>query len=86
MPLSSRRTAYGVGSALGGVVAGRISARLGRPRVLAAALVLQTVLLVVLGSARSLPVAIAVMAVYGGCGMLWNVNLPGLKAGASVLR
>lgn len=67
-------TAYGVGSALGGVAAGRISARLGRTRVLASGLVLQTVLLVVLGSTRSLPVAITVMAVYGGCGMLWNVN------------
>lgn len=67
-------TAYGIGSVLGGVVAGRISARVGRTKVLTAGLVLQTPLLVVLGTVRSLPVAITVMAVYGGCGMLWNVN------------
>jgi len=67
-------TAYGVGSALAGVAAGRISALLGRSRALAAGLIVQTLLLAVLASVRSLPVAVTVMAVYGGCGMLWNVN------------
>ncbi|MEU3463222.1 MFS transporter [Streptomyces sp. NPDC006733] len=67
-------TAYGVGSVAGGLVAGRLSERLGRTRALLAGLVLQSCALVVLGTVRSLPVAVAALAVFGAVGMLWNVN------------
>ncbi|WP_244809128.1 MFS transporter [Streptomyces sp. So13.3] len=67
-------TAYGAGSVAGGLAAGRISELLGRTRALVAGLVLQSCALIVLGTVRSLPVAVVVLALFGAMGMLWNVN------------
>ncbi|MDJ0374294.1 MFS transporter [Streptomyces sp. H10-C2] len=67
-------TAYGAGSVAGGLAAGRISELLGRIRALVLGLLFQTGALAVLGTVRSLPVAVGVMAVFGAVGMLWNVN------------
>ncbi|MFD3453576.1 MFS transporter [Streptomyces sp. NPDC058691] len=67
--------AYGVGSVAGGVLAGRWSTLLGgRGRALIPGLAVQAGCLVVLGTVRSLPVAVTVMAVFGALGMVWNVN------------
>lgn len=67
-------TAYGAGSVAGGLVAGRLSELLGRTRALVAGLVLQSCALTVLGTVRSLPVAVVALALFGAMGMLWNVN------------
>lgn len=67
-------TAYGVGSVLGGAVAGRLGAWLGTARALAAGLVVQACCLAVLGTVRSLAAAVTVMAVFGALGMVWNVS------------
>ncbi|MFJ4846090.1 MFS transporter [Streptomyces sp. NPDC088733] len=67
--------AYGAGSVAGGALAGRWSALLGgRGRALIPGLAVQAGCLVVLGTVRSLPVAVTVMAVFGALGMIWNVN------------
>ncbi|WP_079127166.1 MFS transporter [Streptomyces sp. TP-A0874] len=66
-------TAYGVGSVVGGLVAGRLARLLGAPLTLMLGGALQVVCLVVLGLARSLPVAMAAMAAFGFVGMVWNV-------------
>jgi predicted MFS family arabinose efflux permease len=67
-------TAYGVGSVLGGAVTGRISRWLGAARAPAVGLVLQAGCLLVLGTVRSLPAAVTVMAVFGALGMVWNIS------------
>lgn len=66
--------AYTVGSLAGGAVNGRIVARLGRMRAVLLAGAVQIVALVVMGVVRSLPVAVAALAVFGLMGMVWNVN------------
>lgn len=67
-------TAYTVGSLAGGAVNGRIVARLGRMRAVLLAGAVQIAALVVMGVVRSLPVAVAALAVFGLMGMVWNVN------------
>ncbi|GAA0903882.1 MFS transporter [Streptomyces thermoalcalitolerans] len=67
-------TAYTAGSLAGGVAGGRIVARLGRVRTVLLAGTVQTAALVVMGVVRSLPVAVAALAVFGLMGMVWNVN------------
>ncbi|WP_374223395.1 MFS transporter [Streptomyces sp. F63] len=67
-------TAYGAGSVVGGLVAGRATRRIGQARALVLGLVLQTGCLAVLGSVRSLPAALAALGVFGVIGMIWNVT------------
>ncbi|WP_405802156.1 MFS transporter [Streptomyces sp. NBC_01506] len=67
-------TAYGVGSVAGGPVAPRLAVRIGRIRSVFVAGTVQTCALLVLGTVRELWAAIAVMAVFGVMGMVWNVN------------
>jgi len=67
-------TAYGVGSVVGGVVAGRMPSALAGVRALPVTLAVQTGCLVVLGTVRALPAAIAAMAVFGALGAVWNVT------------
>lgn len=67
-------TAFGVGSVAGGLVAPRLSVRIGRIRSVLVAGIVQTCALVVLGTVRELTAAIAVMAVFAVMGMVWNVN------------
>lgn len=67
-------TAYTVGGLGGGVVSGRLVARVGRMRAVLLAGTAQIGALVVMGSVRSM-VALAVsMAVFGFMGMVWNVH------------
>jgi MFS family permease len=66
--------AYGVGSVVGGLFAGRIPARTGRIRAVLLAGTVQIGALIVLGSVRELAVAIGCLAVFGVCGMVWNVQ------------
>ncbi|MFC9509656.1 MFS transporter [Streptomyces sp. NPDC057002] len=67
-------TAFTLGSLAGGVVNGRLVARLGRlPSVLLAGSV-QTAALVVMGTVRSLTVLVGMLVVFGFMGMVWNVN------------
>ena len=67
-------TAYGLGSVVGGLGAGRLPGRAGGVRALPAALAAQTCCLVVLGTVRSLPAAVTAMAVFGALGAVWNVH------------
>lgn len=67
-------TAYGVGSVAGGVAAGRLPSPLTGVRALPVALVVQAGCLVVLGTVRTLPAAIAAMAVFGALAAVWNVT------------
>ncbi|MFD4137900.1 MFS transporter [Streptomyces sp. NPDC058572] len=67
-------TAFGVGSAAGGLLARRLAERFGRIRSVFAAGVVQTGCLVAVGSVRALWVTIAAMAVFAVMGMVWNVN------------
>ncbi|WP_073952426.1 MFS transporter [Streptomyces kebangsaanensis] len=67
-------TAYTIGSLVGGAVNSRIVARLGRMRAVLLAGAVQIAALVVMGVVRSLPVAVAALAVFGLMGMVWNVN------------
>ncbi|MEU0398518.1 MFS transporter, partial [Streptomyces sp. NPDC006208] len=67
-------TAFGVGSAAGGLLARRLAERYGRIRSVFAAGVVQTGCLVAVGSVRALWVTIAAMAVFAVMGMVWNVN------------
>lgn len=67
-------TAFGAGSVLGGLLARRLSDRLGRIRSVFAAGIVQTGCLVAMGSVRALWATIAAMAVFAVMGMVWNVN------------
>ncbi|WP_329039246.1 MFS transporter [Streptomyces sp. NBC_01725] len=67
-------TAFGVASVAGGLVAPRLSARIGRIRSVLVAGIVQTCALTVLGTVRELTAAIAAMAVFAVMGMVWNVN------------
>ncbi|MEU3886616.1 MFS transporter [Streptomyces sp. NPDC029041] len=67
-------TAFTLGSLAGGVVNGRLVARLGRLRSVLLAGSVQTALLVVMGTVRSLTVLVGALAVFGLLGMVWNVN------------
>lgn len=67
-------TAFGAGSVLGGLLARRLSERLGRIRSVCAAGLVQTGCLVAMGSVRELWATIAAMAVFAVMGMVWNVN------------
>jgi predicted MFS family arabinose efflux permease len=67
-------TAFGAGSAAGGLLARRLADRIGRIRSVFAAGLVQTGCLVAMGSVRALWVTIAAMAVFAVMGMVWNVN------------
>ncbi|CAM5651224.1 MFS transporter [Streptomyces spiroverticillatus] len=67
-------TAYGVGSVVGGLVAGRLARRVGRIRSVFLAGSVQAGCLVVLGTVRSPVAAVAAMAVFGLMGIVWNAN------------
>ncbi|MFD8236957.1 MFS transporter [Streptomyces sp. NPDC059696] len=67
-------TAFTLGSLAGGVVNGRLVARLGRLRSVLLAGSVQAALLVVMGTVRSLAVLVGALAVFGLLGMVWNVN------------
>ncbi|MFD5113257.1 MFS transporter [Streptomyces sp. NPDC058391] len=66
--------AYGMGSVLGGLLAKRLSERVGRVRSIFLAGLVQTGSLVVLGTVRETAAAISCLAVFGVFGMVWNVN------------
>ncbi|WP_406128060.1 MFS transporter [Streptomyces sp. NBC_00989] len=67
-------TAFTVGGLAGGVVTGRVTARLGPMRSVLLAGLVQTGALVVMGSVRSLIAVVAALGVFGSMSMLWNVN------------
>ncbi|MEV0096176.1 MFS transporter [Streptomyces sp. NPDC050738] len=67
-------TGYGAGSLVGGLLARRLADRIGRIRSVFAAGAVQCCCLVAMGTVRELGVTIAAMAVFGTCGMVWNVN------------
>ncbi|WP_433548197.1 MFS transporter [Streptomyces sp. CA-294286] len=67
-------TAYGAGSVVGGLVAGRLAQRVGRLRSVFVAGTVQVGSLVVLGTVRELWAAVAAMAVFGLMGLVWNAN------------
>ncbi|WSJ46382.1 MFS transporter [Streptomyces sp. NBC_01317] len=65
---------YGAGSVLGGLLARRLAERTGRIRAVLLAGTVQTGVLVALATVRELWVAVVCLAVFGLCGMVWNVN------------
>jgi len=67
-------TAYTLGGLAGGVVSGRLVARVGRVRAVLFAGTAQIGALVVMGSVRSSVALAAAMALFGFMGMVWNVN------------
>ncbi|MBU3863844.1 MFS transporter [Streptomyces sp. 4503] len=67
-------TVYGIGSVIGGLVAARLTEKLGRARALVVCGTAQIGALVVLGAIRSLPVAVAAMGLFGFAGIVWNVT------------
>ncbi|MBO4254346.1 MFS transporter [Streptomyces griseorubiginosus] len=67
-------TAYTVGGLAGGVVNRRATARLGAPRAVLLAGLVQIGALVVMGAVRSLTALVTALAVFGFMGMVWNVN------------
>ncbi|MEV0635655.1 MFS transporter [Streptomyces sp. NPDC050619] len=67
-------TAYTIGALSGGVVSGRLVARLGRVGAVLLAGTVQIGALIVMGSVRSLVALVAAMAAFGFMGMVWNVN------------
>ncbi|HCA86674.1 MAG TPA: MFS transporter [Streptomyces sp.] len=67
-------TAYGAGSVAGGLLAGRLAARLGQTRSLLYGGLLQVGCLVLLGAVRELPAAMAALTFLGFVTMLWNVT------------
>ncbi len=67
-------TAYGAGSVAGGVAAGRLPSALTGVRALPATLAVQAGCLVVLGTVRTLPAAVAAMVVFGALAAVWNVT------------
>nr|WP_202519161.1 MFS transporter [Streptomyces sp. SID1034] len=68
-------TAYGAGSAVGGLLAKPLARRCGRIGSVLLAGAVQTGCLVAIGSVRELWVTVAAMALFGVLGMVWNVNL-----------
>ncbi len=68
-------TAYGAGSAVGGLLARPLVRRLGRIRSVLLAGAVQAGCLVAVGSVRALGVTVTAMALFGLLGMVWNVNL-----------
>jgi MFS family permease len=67
-------TAYTVGGLAGGAVNRRVTTRLGAPRAVLLAGLVQIGALVVMGAVRSLTALVAALAVFGFMGMVWNVN------------
>ncbi|MFJ8307526.1 MULTISPECIES: MFS transporter [unclassified Streptomyces] len=67
-------TAYGAGSVTGGLLAKRLSQRLGRIRSVLIAGIVQTGCLAAMGTIRELWVTVAALALFGLMGMVWNVN------------
>ncbi|MFE2183352.1 MFS transporter [Streptomyces sp. NPDC059455] len=67
-------TVYGIGSVAGGLVAARLTEKLGRARALVVCGIAQIGALVALGAIRSLPVAVAAMGLFGFAGIVWNVT------------
>ncbi|MDT9694634.1 MFS transporter [Streptomyces sp. P17] len=67
-------TAYTAGSLTGGLMGGRLVARVGRVRAVLVAGVVQIGALVVMGSVRSMAALALALAVFGFMGMVWNVN------------
>ncbi|OEJ27429.1 antibiotic transporter [Streptomyces agglomeratus] len=66
--------AYGVGSVAGGLLAARLSTRLGRVRSVFTAGAVQIGCLVAMGLVREVWVTIAAMALFGLMGLVWNTN------------
>ncbi|MYX61704.1 MFS transporter, partial [Streptomyces sp. SID8382] len=67
-------TVYGIGSVAGGLVAARLTEKLGRVRTLLLCGTAQIGALVALGAIRSLPAAVAAMGLFGFAGIIWNVT------------
>ncbi|MGW7056565.1 MFS transporter [Streptomyces sp. NPDC054887] len=67
-------TAYGVGSVAGGVLAGRLSARIGRVGSVLAAGAVQAGCLAATGLVRELWVTVAALALFGFMGLVWNTH------------
>ncbi|MFF3766662.1 MFS transporter [Streptomyces sp. NPDC001922] len=67
-------TVYGVGTVAGGLLASRITERLGRTRVLLAGGLVQTGCLLALGTLPGLPAATVALGIFGFVGMVWNVT------------
>ncbi|MGW2559713.1 MFS transporter [Streptomyces sp. NPDC001514] len=67
-------TAYGVGGVAGGLLARRISERIGRIRGVFLAGTVQTGCLVAMGTVHELLAAIVAMALFGFMGLVWNTN------------
>ncbi|MEU8869819.1 MFS transporter [Streptomyces javensis] len=67
-------TVYGIGSVVGGLVAARLTEKLGRARALVVCGTAQIGALAALGAIRSLPVAVAAMGLFGFAGIVWNVT------------
>ncbi|MBL1115665.1 MFS transporter [Streptomyces sp. 110] len=67
-------TVYGIGSVTGGLVAARLTEKLGRARALVVCGTAQIGALAALGAIRSLPVAVAAMGLFGFAGIVWNVT------------
>ncbi|MGV9848534.1 MFS transporter [Streptomyces sp. NPDC003442] len=67
-------TVYGIGSVTGGLVAARLTEKLGRARALVVCGIAQIGALAALGAIRSLPVAVAAMGLFGFAGIVWNVT------------
>ncbi|AGP58730.1 MFS transporter [Streptomyces rapamycinicus] len=67
-------TVYGIGSVAGGLVAARLTEKLGRARALVVCGTAQIGALTALGAIRSLPVAVAAMGLFGFAGIVWNVT------------
>ncbi|GAA2960486.1 MFS transporter [Streptomyces enissocaesilis] len=67
-------TAYGVGSVAGGLLAGRLSRRIGRVRSVFVAGAVQICCLAALGLVRELWVTVTAMALFGLMGLVWNTN------------
>ncbi|MGX1884001.1 MFS transporter [Streptomyces sp. NPDC055287] len=67
-------TAYGVGSVAGGLLAGRLSARIGRVNSVFAAGVVQIGCLTAMGLVRELWVTVMAMALFGLMGLVWNTH------------
>ncbi|MFE7777594.1 MFS transporter [Streptomyces sp. NPDC057445] len=67
-------TAYGAGAVAGGLLARRMSERIGRIRSVFLAGTVQTGCLFAMGTVRELWVTIAAMALFGLMGLVWNTN------------
>ncbi|MGY0062721.1 MFS transporter [Streptomyces sp. LZ34] len=67
-------TVYGIGSVTGGLVAARVAERLGRGPTIMVCGLAQIAALLVLGTIRELPAAVAAFGVFGLAGIIWNVT------------